>query len=121
MWTTLLYFSAVPHAHPSTSPAPPRVNPACSSDLEPLLRQFEHERAQASAAAAQAAQWDRFLRCVHTPHPRERVAVAAFLARMVEPPASGDAEDLTAAFVGCEVRAWLRRDACKNWSWSRKS
>lgn len=68
-------------------------------DLEPLLRQYQHERAQALDARSQAASWERFLRCAHTPHPLERVQVNTFLARMAE---ASDTDDLHEAFVGCE-------------------
>ncbi len=74
-----------------------------SSELDPLLRQFEHERAQARAAAAEAADWERFLRCCHVPHPRQRVAVAEFLARMAEAAKESDSRDTGEAFAACEV------------------
>ncbi len=41
------------------------------AELDPLLRQFEHERAQARAAEREAAEWDRFLRCVAVPAPKQ--------------------------------------------------
>ncbi|KAG2448008.1 hypothetical protein HYH02_007036 [Chlamydomonas schloesseri] len=78
------------------------------SELDPLLRQFEHERSRARAAAREAAEWERFLRCMDVPHPRQRVPLAEFLRRMGEAATkdvtgSPDGRDLGAAFLAVEA------------------
>nr|ACN22074.1 inner dynein arm I1 intermediate chain IC97 [Chlamydomonas reinhardtii]ACN22075.1 inner dynein arm I1 intermediate chain IC97 [Chlamydomonas reinhardtii] len=78
------------------------------SELDPLLRQFEHERSRSRAAAREAAEWERFLRCVDVPHPRQRVPLAEFLRRMHEAATkdvtgSPDGRDLRAAFLAVEA------------------
>eukprot|EP00198_Chlamydomonas_reinhardtii_P003323 XP_001692659.1 flagellar associated protein [Chlamydomonas reinhardtii] len=73
------------------------------SELDPLLRQFEHERSRSRAAAREAAEWERFLRCVDVPHPRQRVPLAEFLRRP-------DGRDLRAAFLAVEWAEALESD-----------
>ncbi|KAG2431165.1 hypothetical protein HXX76_009694 [Chlamydomonas incerta] len=78
------------------------------AELDPLLRQFEHERSRSRAAAREAADWERFLRCVDVPQPRQRVPLAEFLRRMTEAATkdvtgSPDGRDLGAAFLAVEA------------------
>ncbi|KAG2486777.1 hypothetical protein HYH03_014576 [Edaphochlamys debaryana] len=72
------------------------------AELDPLLRQFEHERVRSRTAAAEAADWDRFLRCVAVPAPRQRVAMAEALARLAEGAKEAESRELDEAFATCE-------------------
>mmetsp|Transcript_5166 Transcript_5166/g.12730 ORF Transcript_5166/g.12730 Transcript_5166/m.12730 type:complete len:729 (-) Transcript_5166:223-2409(-) len=48
-------------------------------ELEPVLGQQQLERTQAAQAANEAWEWERFLACTYTPHPKDRVAMADYL------------------------------------------
>ncbi|KXZ46913.1 hypothetical protein GPECTOR_39g407 [Gonium pectorale] len=72
------------------------------ADLDPLLRQFEHERARARTDASEAADWERFLRCVHVPAPKQRVAVTEFMNRMSAAAKEAESRDMGEAFMACE-------------------
>ncbi|GLC60963.1 hypothetical protein PLESTB_001700500 [Pleodorina starrii] len=72
------------------------------SELDPLLRQFEHERVRSRNATLEAAEWERFLRCVRVPAPRQRVEVTEFLLRMTESVREEDSRHTEEAFRSCE-------------------
>ncbi|EFJ46480.1 hypothetical protein VOLCADRAFT_92992 [Volvox carteri f. nagariensis] len=71
-------------------------------ELGPLFRQFEHERVRSRNEALEAAEWERFLRCVRVPAPRQRVEVNEFLLRMNESSREEDSRSLEEAFLTCE-------------------
>lgn len=53
--------------------------------------------------ALEAAEWERFLRCVRVPAPRQRVEVTEFLMRMTETVRDEDSRNADEAFRACEV------------------
>ncbi|GIL57326.1 hypothetical protein Vafri_12587 [Volvox africanus] len=72
------------------------------AELDPLLRQFEHERVRSRNEALEAAEWERFLRCVRVPAPRQRVEVTEFLLRMNDSVRDEDSRNIDEAFRACE-------------------
>jgi hypothetical protein len=69
-------------------------------EIEPILGQYEHERAKARDMRTKDWEWERYLSCSHVPHPKDRIAVSDYMALLLE---RSDTK-LSEALEACEVR-----------------
>ena len=67
--------------------------------MEPILGQYEHERAKAKDQRSKDWEWERYLSCSHVPHPKDRIAVSDYMAALQE---RSDTK-LSEAHETCEV------------------